>query len=219
MKRSAFLPALVLLAACNSSVEKNTNTVADSTVQSTRPDSIPQVISTDTATLTPVPANKLIVAGQGIGLTGIGQKSSELGATLGKPDDGDAAMGKSLSTWYSKTNPGYKTQVFSVIQYGENEDQPRVKSIRVNNPFFETATGLKAGSTWAAIEKEYPGLLLIGSYKSTAGEVKVFDDIVRGIAFEINEQDTCVGICVHTREEKGFLQYLPFENNFTPVEN
>jgi hypothetical protein len=219
MKRWIILPGLLYLMACNPAAEKNTTTNVDSLAIINKPDSITTANNIDTVNIRPVPANKLIVAGQSIGLTRIGQKSSQLIAVLGTPDDGDAAMGKSLSTWYSKNNPQYKTQVFSSIQFGADEDQPRVKSIRVNNPFFETASGLKAGSSRADIEKEFPGLLLIGSYTSAPGNVKVFDDIVRGIAFEINEQNNCAGICVHTKEEKGFLQYIPFENNFKTIDN
>lgn len=213
MRRFILCTAFAYLVACTPSVEKETAAVKD-TIDHTNTDSSIAPNNRDT-----IQVHKLIVAGQSIGLTNIGQTAAEISALLGKPDEGDAAMGKSLSTWYSKNHPEYKTQVFCSIYFGADEDQPRVKSIRVNNPFFETSSGLKAGSHWKDIEKEFPGLLLVGSYTQGKGKVKVFDDVVKGIAFEINEESICVGICVHSREEKGFLQYLPFENNFKVADN
>lgn len=166
-----------------------------------------------------IPANQLIVAGKSIGLTHIGQPTEEAIKHLGKPDAGDAAMGKSVSTWFSKKEPQYKTQVYSSIRFGSDGDKPSVRSIRVTNPFFVTANGLKAGSRLNHILTSFNGLLLSGSYKSGKETIKVYDDTKQGIAFEINEQETCVGVCVHATGEKAFVQYLPFEETFTPADN
>ncbi|MBC7937156.1 MAG: hypothetical protein H7Y86_17560 [Rhizobacter sp.] len=221
MKKLLICLPVVMLFACNHTKEQNSQRSADSTAASnTRAvDSIMPVISVD-STASAVPDYKLIVPGKSIGITAIGQKSEETGKDLGTPDDGDAAMGKSLSTWYSKNNPAYKTQVFSAIQMGKEEDMPRVKSIRVNNPFFETASHLKAGSNLKEILAQFPAMLLTGSYESSAKKpIKLYDDSEAGIAFEIDETDTCVGINVHTKGEKAFMQYLPFESSFVPVDN
>lgn len=215
-----FFPAMVLFA-CNqqgmhqeqamqkadSNAAQPDIRVADSLVANTRVDSSGKVMT--------VTANKLIIPGKSIGLTKIGQDAAQTAALLGKPDDGDAAMGKSISTWYSNNNRAYKTQVFSAIQFGTEGDVPKVKSIRINNPFFETATGLKTGSNLKEILVHFPAVLLTGSYKSFNSAVRVYDDTKAGIAFEIDDKDICVGICVHVTDEKTFVQYLPFESSFT----
>ena len=166
-----------------------------------------------------VPANRLIVPGKSIGLTHINEPTETAMKSLGKPDAGDAAMGKSVSTWFSKNNPGYKTQVYSSTQFGSDGDRPVVKSIRITNPFFQTVNGLKPGSHYKDIMASFSGLLLSGSYRSPQGNVKVYDDTKTGIAFEINEQEICVGICVHEAGQKAFVQYLPFEESFTAADN
>ncbi|RYF85152.1 MAG: hypothetical protein EOO03_13725 [Chitinophagaceae bacterium] len=209
---------MLLLLSCNSQKEKTgSTTVATDTLKAIEP--AQPVNAPDSLTINVSP-NQLIVAGKSIGLTAIGQTGADLSKNLGQPDDGDAAMGKSISTWYSKTNPAYKTQVFSSMQNGTAEDRPKVKSIRINNPFFQSYEGLKPGSHLKEILTAYPALLLSGSYKTANNKtVKVYDDFEKGIAFEINENDSCIGICVHTVNEKAFMQYLPFENSFQPVEN
>ncbi len=180
-------------------------------------DSLVPVPADSTATI--IPANRLIVPGKSIGLTNINEPTETAMKSLGKPDAGDAAMGKSVNTWYSKNNPEYKTQVYSSTQFGSDGDRPVVKSIRITNPFFQTANGLKPGSHSKEIMAYFNGLLLSGSYRSPQGTVKVYDDTKTGIAFEVNEQDICVGICVHEAGEKAFVQYLPFEESFTAADN
>lgn len=185
--------------------------VTDSLVAGTRVDSSGKTVT--------IPASQLIVPGKSIGLTRIGQTAEETVAVLGKPDEGDAAMGKSLSTWYSKNNPAYKTQVYSSIQSGADGDMPKVKSIRINNPFFETVNGIKTGSTLKEILAQFPAILLTGSYRSFNKTIKVYDDAQAGIAFEIDGNDICKGICVHSTDEKAHVQYLPFEGSFKVMDN
>lgn len=222
MKKIFIIPVIVLLA-CNGNKDKAPAIQADSivTTKTTAVDSAttPATRVDSSGELVTIPANRLIVPGKSIGLTKIGQDAEQTAASLGKPDDGDAAMGKSISTWYSKNNRAYKTQVFSAIQFGTEGDIPKVKSIRINNPFFETATGLKAGSNLKEILVHFPAMLLTGSYKSFNNAVRVYDDLKAGIAFEIDDKDICVGICVHVTDEKAFVQYLPFESSFKTIED
>jgi len=212
---------LILITSCSQNPGQQQASSSDSsaTITKTTGDT-PSATARTGSELAPVPANRLIVPGKSIGLTAIGQTAEETGKNLGRPDDGDAAMGKSLSTWYSKINPAYKTQVFSAMQMGNEETMPRVKSIRVNNPFFETAGQLKAGSNLKEILAKFPSLLLTGSYKSADNHtIKLYDDSEAGIAFEMDDKDICVGINVHIIGEKAFVQYLPFESSFKTIEN
>jgi hypothetical protein len=220
MKKISILVSSVFLLSChqNRDTLQHTDPGNDSIVA--RTDTLPVAVLNrdDSATIT-VAQNRLIIPGKRIGLTSIGQKSEETARQLGKADDGDAAMGKSLGTWYSKSNRAYKTQVFSSISFGKDENIPRVKSIRINNPFFETANHLKAGNNLIEILQQFPAMLLAGYYETQAKKkVRIYDDSEAGIAFEIDDKDICVGICVHPAGEKAFSQYLPFENSFKVIE-
>lgn len=209
---------LTALFSCTQQSSRETGTTKNNMQDIAAADSLAVAAPADSPVVA-VPANRLIVPGKGIGLTSINEPTETAMKNLGKPDEGDAAMGKSMNTWFSKNNPGYKTQVYSSTQFGSNGDRPLVKSIRITNPFFQTANGLKPGSHYKDILASFNGLLLSGSYKSPQGTVKVYDDTRAGIAFEINEQNTCVGICVHEAGEEAFVQYLPFEGSFTATGN
>lgn len=217
MRYHYILFAGLLLAGCRQSTEQVDHTSADTP---TADSSLPTTSLGKETTIDSVAPNKLIIPGTSVGLTMIGHTTAEVYQLLGKPDDGDAAMGKSLSTWYSKQQKGYKTQVFSAMQMGDSETMPRVKSIRVNNPLFETRSHLHAGSTLKEALTLFPALLLVGNYSAGAGKpVRVYDDSEAGIAVEINEQDLCVGINVHQKNEKAFAQYIPFESSFKPLQD
>ncbi|RYY69801.1 MAG: hypothetical protein EOO13_08455 [Chitinophagaceae bacterium] len=219
MNKLIALAFLLSFFACNQTSQKEAAPNSDSLSVTTASSKRDSINVSDSAAGATVVQNRLIVPGKSIGLTKIGQLGEETAKQLGKPDEGDAAMGKSLSTWYSKNNPAYKTQVFSVLKPGDKEIMPSVKTIRVNNPFFETNTHLKAGSSLKEILSQFPALLIVGTYTAANEKtIRLYDDSEGGIGFEIDEQDLCVGVCVHPSGDKAFMQYLPFENTFKPKE-
>jgi hypothetical protein len=73
----------------------------------------------------PVPLAQLIVPGISVGQTAINEGSEVVHKKLGKPDAGDAAMGKSVSIWYANHDTtGYVTKcIFE--GYGERRNKPR----------------------------------------------------------------------------------------------
>lgn len=92
---------------------------------------------------------QLIVPGKSIGQTKLNENAKIVFEKLGKPDNDDAAMGKSLSTWYAHHNPsGYQTQIFC-SRYSGNPDETvtHVIQIRVTSPYFKTANSIGVGST------------------------------------------------------------------------
>ncbi|MCP9749583.1 hypothetical protein [Ferruginibacter sp. HRS2-29] len=206
------------LFACNSGSQKKnatappndfkiTDTLKGHTV-SGNPDSMP-----------PVPAAELIVPGKSIGLTSIGERADSVNAKLGRPDDGDAAMGKAISTWYSKGNKLHSTTIFFSVNFGDKDEASRAKQIRITSPYFKTQEGLCVGSHMEEISKVYPVLKKTGRYPSPTNAtqmVVVMDEPDKGIAFEISPAYKCVGIVIHRPEDKPFETYLGFIKGYTP---
>lgn len=203
--------------ACNAGKEKTatennkaTDSAKTNAVVST--DSNQQTISlVDT---TPVSASRLIVPGKSIGLTSLGQKNSEATKHLGPAAKGEAAMGgKSLLTWYSKPvvhgtdTVINETEIYFTTRM-EEENESRVRHIRITSSFFATAQHIRTGSTQDSIQKYFPGIKKIASYTSpkTKKQVLIYDDVKGGIAFEI-ENGICIGILVHQPDDLAYETY------------
>lgn len=163
-------------------------------------------------------ANDTIVAGKSIGHVSIDEKMELVGAELGKPDDGDAAMGKALSIWKSKPSGkagdtvSHTITIYSTTNFGDKDEAPRVQNIRVTSPFFKTAEMVKCGSTLVFIKMQYPTVKKpTATYtdKATGEEIAIYDEQKEGIAFEINAGGKCVAIGVHKPGKRIFDTYLP----------
>ncbi len=158
----------------------------------------------------PAAANDTILPGKSIGHILLNEKLDEVIRALGPPDSSDAAMGKSMSKWFSKpSQKGADTAVHSIIvfattNFGGKDEGPRVKHIRITSPFFKTAEGVGCGSTIAFIKMQYPTIKKPGvSYTDRSGNtVMIYDDIKQGIAYEIDASTKCVGITVHARGQR-----------------
>jgi len=189
-----------LFAACNQTQTKSTQTkkVAD-TVFST-------IISAEEKS---VPASALIIPGKSIGKILLKEDAELVYKQLGKPDSGDAAMGKSLSTWYANHNPkGYQTQIFCSRYMGSpDENTSRVKQIRVTSPFFKTKEGIGAGSTLAQIQTKFK-VVKTASYLNKKLPYDIFDN-QNGIAFEIAGKK-CTAVIIYLPGDRGGFTYLPF---------
>ncbi len=159
-----------------------------------------------------VPTAQLIVPGKSIGQTRLNENAGLVFKRLGKPDDGDAAMGKSLATWYASHNPsGYQTQVFCSRYMGGDENVSRVKQIRVTSPYFKTANGIGAGSTLKQINASFKVRKTL-AYIENKQSFFVYDTN-KGIAFEIAANGKCVGVIVCLPGDQGGFTYLPFHPN------
>lgn len=160
-----------------------------------------------------VPAAQLIVPGKSIGQTSIGENAENVFRRLGNPDSGDAAMGKSLSTWYAKHDvKGYQTQVFCSRNMGNpDETVSRVIQIRVTSPYFKTANGIGVGSMLKQINASFISKKS-SFYKENKQTFFVYDT-AEGIAFETTAGGKCVGIIVHALKNYGGATYLPFHDH------
>lgn len=194
------------LFACNQSSKKQTP--ADTTQQTVDTGKIKQPIlddsiakrpaTTDTGTSKTVSADRLINPGRAIGRILLNEDVENVSQLLGRPDSSDAAMGSSLMVWYAKHNSsGYKTSVFSHRNMGgKDENISRIQKILITSPEFKTADGVGVGATRDEIKKAYD-LKPTSDYKNKDGKVQVYTDMDKGISFEIDASNKCVGVVVH----------------------
>jgi hypothetical protein len=86
----------------------------------------------------PIPIDKMITPGGGIGRVTISENADSTVIVLGKPDSGDAAMGARLMTWYDKHDTSsYQINVYSHRNMGAaDENIAHVRAIRVTSPAF-----------------------------------------------------------------------------------
>ncbi len=161
--------------------------------------------------LKPVPTARLIVPGKSIGQIKLYDNAELLLKKFGKPDAGDAAMGRSIATWYAGHKPsGYQTQVFCSRYMGGDENVSRVKQIRVTSPYFKTANGIGVGSTLKQLNVSFRGRKT-STYKENKQLFFVYDS-GKGIAFETSESGKCAGVIVYLPGDRGGFTYLPFHS-------
>ena len=167
-----------------------------------------------------IPNQKLIVPGKSIGLCSIDEKADSIGLKLGTPDEGDAAMGKAISTWRSKSNKAHSTTIYFTTNFGDKDEAKRAQQIRITSPYFSTKDKIGVGSSFEDIKKSFSSLIKTGSYPSPSDakqSINVFDDAAAGIAFEIDPSNNCVGITIHKLGDKPFETYLNFLEGYKPV--
>ena len=211
LKHCFILSAAILLCGCmqNRKDAKATDTVAS------------QVSVNDTTGEKPVPHEQLILPGQGIGDISINEDADTVFSKLGKPDASDAAMGKSLATWYAKHDTaGYKTQIFFSKQMGTADETSRVKQIRITSPWFKTMDYMSTGMHLQTIDskKEF-NLKKVAQYTEAGKQYSVYDAAESGIAFEINDKNVCTGIIVFEPGKGVTTTYIAFHNNMQTITN
>ena len=179
------------------------------------------VISLSGASIYPFPAKnitaanssvipaRLIKPGKSIGLTSINEKAATVRKVLGDPAVEDAAMGKSMETWYSKGNNNNETDIFFTTNMGGHDETSRVDHIRITSPYFLSAGRIGTGTGLASIQKHFLKLKKIAFYTSpkTKRQVTIYDDTKNGIAFEIDDLVKCIAITIHKPGEKALEIY------------
>jgi hypothetical protein len=87
-----------------------------------------------------------------------------------------------------------------------------VQVVRATSTYFRLANGLRNGSTRHQIEECYGRLPLAASYQLKAGPRYLYDDVARGIAFELDGQAStshCRALVVHLPGQAAAKLYLP----------
>jgi hypothetical protein len=174
------------------------------------------VVKDSSSKVKSIPATKLIIPGKFIGQTQINENGAKVFKFLGRPDAGDAAMGKSLSVWYANHDTtGYQTMVFTTRQMGADNGDSKVKQIRITSPWFSTAEGVHVGSTLQQVKQHYT-LKKTALVTQKAKKYTIYK-ADNGIAFEVNKQDVCCAIIVFDPAFQPGQTYLPFYDNIEPV--
>jgi len=157
----------------------------------------------------PTPA-QLVVPGKSLGNLQLGADAATL-ANLGPAAFGDAAMQKGWATWYGAGHPPAQLDVYTTMIPGQDTHKS-VQVVRATSTYFRLANGLRNGSTLHQIQECYGKLPLATSYQLEAGPRYLYDDVQRGIAFELDGKTStshCRALIVHLPGQAAAKIYLP----------
>lgn len=176
---------------CKSRTEKNENHITATEINA---DTVP-VIKKDLDGVKNTGTAWLIVPGKSIGKTELNENADLVYKRLGKPDGGDAAMGKAVAIWFANhDSKGHSTSIYTIMDMG-NSDTALIKQIRVTSPAFKTSEGLGVGSSLPDIEKAF-NVTVVETFSDSGKKYQVHDT-EKGIAFEIGPDKKCVAVIVH----------------------
>lgn len=186
---------IIFISACNSKEAKNeTQQAIDSTQTTRKQESIAPNASTDTS------AETLIIPGRSIGDIALNTDATSIFQKNGKPDAGDAAMGKATAEWkLAPDTAKYSIAIYTVRDMG-NDTTALIKRIRVTAPQYKTKDGFGTSSLLRDLRSTFK-LEKQKGYRRGQARIDVYADL-SGVAFEIDEQQRCIGIVVY---EKGKL--------------
>lgn len=156
----------------------------------------------------PTPA-QLVVPGRSLGNLKLGADAATL-ATLGPAGFSDAAMQKAWATWYGTGHPPAQLDVYTTMIPGQDTHKS-VQVVRATSMYFRLANGLRNGATLHQIQECYGKLPLATSYQLKAGPRYLYDDVQRGIAFELDGKTSlsrCRALVVHLPGQAVAKTYL-----------
>ncbi|MBE9463504.1 hypothetical protein ACFP1I_11290 [Dyadobacter subterraneus] len=209
-----FLSIAGVVLCCTSQTEKQAHTaIAEKNSDTT------SVVTKDSTGIKKTDNEWLIIPGKSIGNTKINEKADLVFQHLGKPDGGDAAMGKSVAIWYANHDmTGHSTSIYFVTDMGNSPDA-LVRQIRVTSPAFKTSEGLGVSSELSAIQQTFE-LEVAEKFSDSGKQYQIFD-AREGIAFEIGPDKKCVSVIVHEAGKPVSGTYLKFRatNQFSEKKN
>jgi hypothetical protein len=170
----ALLGLSISLAACQSA-KKNDDKKADS------------VNNLTSVSSQAVDDRFLVVAGRSVGEIALGEDMEQLGKKLGRPNAGDAAMGKAWGIWYSDDSTAkHRNEIAVYSSYRDTSMQVKdVKQIRITSNKFKTKDGLATGSTLEGTKLKFPTIERLSAYLNEEKDtVLVYDAKKDGIGFE-----------------------------------
>jgi hypothetical protein len=162
-------------------------------------------LNSDSSAVEDIESKLLIVPGKSIGRYYLGQDLVQVDSLKGKPDAGDAAMGKAWAIWYGKNATGGKRNEIAIYStYRDSTMSGKaVKQIRVISSKFETVDGLNNGNLLSNFTTKYADFTQIATYfdAKLGDTIKVFDSRSHGIAVEFL-RDISRAITVHPKGEQ-----------------
>ncbi|RZJ86551.1 MAG: hypothetical protein EOO20_18070 [Chryseobacterium sp.] len=162
----------------------------------------------------------LVVPGKSIGKISLGENMTEVGKKLGRPDAGDAAMGKAWGIWYSKdSTDGQKNELAVYSSYRDTSMMVKeVKQIRITSAQFKTRNGLTTGGPEADSKSKFPAMDLVSSYlNQNKDTVTVYDSRQDGIGFEFLKGKS-ISITVHPVNQSVNGTYLTLHPEWKLIE-
>ena len=169
---------------------------------------LPPLLSLLPLLATPTPA-QLVVPGRSLGNLKLGADAATL-ANLGPAAYSDAAMQKGWATWFGTGHPASQLDVYTTMVPGQDTHKA-VQVVRATSTYFQLANGLRNGATLHQIQQCYGRLPLATSYRLKAGPRYLYDDVARGIAFELDgtaSTSHCRALVVHQPGQAAAKTYL-----------
>lgn len=143
-----------------------------------------------------------IIPGKSLGTIILNQDATAVLDSLGKPDSGDAAMGKAISTWKKGDN---LLTLYTTTQMGV-ENFSRIKAIRSLSKDFKTVDNLGVSSSIDVL-KRYYRLDPIGKFTFNGKHYFLYST-PKGIAFEIGMNQICNGVLLYSQDTNPENYYL-----------
>lgn len=159
----------------------------------------------------PTPA-QLVVPGRRLGNLKLGADVATL-APYGPAAYGDNAMQKGWNTWFGAGHPPAQLDVYSALVPGPDTHKV-VQVVRATSTHFYLANGLRNGSTLHQLRECYGQLPLAATYQLKAGPRYLYDDVRRGIAFELDGKTStsqCRALIVHKPGQPAAQIYLAMQ--------
>ncbi|SDG54020.1 hypothetical protein SAMN05421827_107231 [Pedobacter terrae] len=106
---------------------------------------------------------------------------------LGRPDAGDAAMGKAWGIWYGSDSTAKRRDEIAIYSsYRDTSMRVKdVKQIRITSNAFKTQDGLATGANLEDTKLKFPDIKKLSSYLNEKKDtVVVYDAKKEGIGFE-----------------------------------
>lgn len=162
----------------------------------------------------------LIIPGRSVGKISLAEDMAGIGAKLGRPDAGDAAMGKAWGIWYRKgSTGGLKNELAIYSSYRDTSMRVKeVKQVRITSPDFKTQDGINVGSTQSATRLKFPSMERISLYLNEQKDtVSVYDTKQDGIGFEFLKGKS-IALTVHPINQPVNATYLTLHPEWKMVE-
>ena len=191
-----------LLACTSNQTVKNSSRDSVSTTQPSD-----ETASVDT-TKEVIEQDWLLVPGKSAGKTVLNGDAEEVYKRLGKPDGGDAAMGKAIALWYSNHDSTLHSVAIYTRRDMGNDPKALVNQIRVTSPLFKTKEGIHTTSNLDTIKKVFK-VEKTEEYEDAGQNYTVYDS-PSGMSFEVDSQKKCVAIIIHQSGQVGQGTYLKF---------
>ncbi len=178
------------------------------------------VLNTTSAPAQAVDERFLVVAGRSVGEIALGEDMEQVGKKLGRPDAGDAAMGKAWGIWYSNdSTTKHRDELAVYSSYRDTSMRVKdVKQIRITSNKFKTQDGLATGATLEDTKLKFPGIEKLSSYLNEKKDtVTVYDAKKDGIGFEFLKGKS-ISLTVHPANIPVNATYLTLHPEWKLIE-